>query len=431
MSEFYKKIKNHPSLNQNSDAPTNAWDKFKQYREKQSGNRKGVGMLPWILGAIAGILFCTNFIVLNKLYKTNEFLAETTHDTVYIVEYRDRAIVPQEAAVTPSTSANEAFYKTEMQTAQAQIKALTREINSLKKETKSQELFEQMDLAQLPHSINLNAADDSPIYATKSIQSTTDQKTDVSTNAESEINPASSELRSPLEIDFLPSIDGPLSVKSDQVFPPKSYALQLWQVSPDKPSILEFLKPKAWSAGLAAGYYLPSTARFEHTGGFLLDLLLKAKLSNRFSANLDITGISLYEQHEGYDAQGYIPIITGPPTYQLEEVQINQKMIQSAIGLTANLRKNGRLMPYLGAAFGVGGRTQPLFKYKFESTAGELYINNEAHQITSWFTYQKIHAGLSYGISNRIDLGLDAGYQFHQTDDLNGLYFKTRMLWNF
>ncbi|HPN70761.1 MAG TPA: hypothetical protein PLZ32_14635, partial [Saprospiraceae bacterium] len=285
--------------------------------------------------------------------------------------------------------------------------------------------------ADLPKSIEFNVEDDSPIYATKTVLSATNQKTDVPTNVESEINPTSSELRSILEIDFLPSIDGPLSVKSDQVFPPKSYALQLWQVTPDRPSILEFLKPKAWSAGLGVGYYLPSNARFEHAGGYLLDLLLKAKLSNRFSANLDIAGISLFEQSEGYDAQGYIPIISGPPTYELEDVRINQKIIQSAIGLSVNLRKSGRLIPHVGAAFGVGGRTQPLFRYKFESTAGELYINNEAHHITSWFTYQKIYAGLFYGISNRMDLGLDAGYQFHQTDDLNGLYFKTRMLWNF
>ena len=105
MSKFYKKIKEHPSVNKELEIPSGAWGSFSNYKEeKEKDGKSSPSLLPWLLGAAAGLLLFSNIFTFLKLQEneitgvvrtdnsksiSSKSISTTSTDTVYIIKYVD------------------------------------------------------------------------------------------------------------------------------------------------------------------------------------------------------------------------------------------------------------------------------------------------------------------------------------------------------
>lgn len=431
MSEFYKKIREHQSLNTEHELPSDAWNSFKDFetaKDDQENKKRGFFNWPYVAGII-GLLLIGGISLVS--YDKNSGLAgmfySIERDTVYITKYveiekevgqvQENRIISLEQQLAKS-QLELAFAKRKQHSLSSRIGTLNSKHDRLKlnfDEINSSLLAYQENLVKDKISISANASKtlgESPIQK-ESIRSSN------SIDLRNDLNTQWIELQNELK---------PFILNTDFTRP---LSITYNNRSNEKRPFYEYLRPKTFSVGADIEMAFPN--EFYGTsnntivqGGLLISSHFTPIVRGQISYHY---GFVEGEEKEP-QSNALIPVIQPVEGGILKEVKIRRNVSQVSIGLEYIVYKGNKWRPFLGVSYGMNVLSYPKFIYEYDTAQGEIYQQLDTETPTEYSAFYKAHAGIEYHLLKALDVQLQVGYQYSKTFNSSSR-IKTRFLYHF
>ncbi len=417
MEDFYKNLRDHPSLWQEHEVPKGSWKRFNQYRKKKDQQKRPLGFLPWLLGGLLVAMLMLNLHTFKKLRTVEHQVNTSTTDTVYITKYvtqdaanayRDSLLIDQLRQTIIAQNSQLGNTNQRLTTLQYRIHALQDIIehpdfitNALTAEEEESEIgklsLDQAKAAELAE--GLSPLNNQSKYAGPGV--------------------------------LIPSF----TYSAESTWPNTPFALHA-PITPDLPrqriSLLKRLTPKTFSLGLDLGYYYAPGFVTEEGQGLQTGLVVSSRFSQRVRGQLELLVNFLRGETNNISGNPNIPTVDPPQDGVLREVYVNQQTANAFLTFDYLLTKGKKWRPFVGLGYGMSLNQDPKFRFEFRTPNGEVYLTQENHRMHNTYHLLKANAGLEYQLLKRLDAQLNFSYQHFLNNNRDAdLVLKTRLLYHF
>ncbi|MDA9774010.1 hypothetical protein N9B82_03550 [Saprospiraceae bacterium] len=420
MNEFYKKLREHKSLQQEHEIPEGAWDSFKDYEKEKEPESKKSGWFFWPLAAgLIGLLIgSVGMSSYSKVGGVLSGFSSIQHDTVYITKYVE-VEKSGEVELENRLMAENKLLQRELK------EAIVERNNAVKRYNQVAVNFDKLRLEHKTIIADFG----------RTMQ-------ELKTGLTSSSRPAKLEGIDPKDKDRLEQNrnsfeTGLLILRNDiSVLEEKSLFIEpllafLPTIKRRKKPISEWIRPKTFSLGAEIGMHALQDFYGVSSPIFVSEALVVSTLfTTRARGQFTIGNANFSGEDKDPLANPLIPVITPVENGTLKETKINRQVYFSSIGLEYILYKGDKWRPFVGLAFGGERHNYPSFNYEYDTPNGEIYQKLDTELDPEYVLNYKANIGVEYYLWKAMDIQVQAVYNRSKIYN-QSIGLKTRLIYHF